>query len=227
MGKNTDTKEKLLETATQLIWQSNYSNVGVNEICQQAGVTKGSFYHYFETKADLFYEASEHHWLGMKKDLDALFSPAFSSLEHLENLIQFVVFKQKGDSQGDGNPVSGCPFFTAGGQAGANEKRVREASQAMSEHAVKYCVVLARNLKAENVLNSQADPQQVGRLVHQFIQGLLMYGRVYSDLEVVKTDLREGLYRLLDLQHEYRQSWADSEPFVQDDVLSLTVGGNT
>ena len=224
MGKQTDTKEKLLETATQLIWQSNYSNVGVNEICQQAGVTKGSFYHYFETKADLFYEASEHHWVRMKKDLDALFSPPFTPLEHLENLIQFIINIQRKAKHGDDNPVSGCPFFTAGGQAGANEIRVREASQEMSEHAVKYCVALVRNLKVENVLNSELDPQQVGRLIHQFIQGLLIYGRVYSDLDIVKIDLREGLYRLVDLQHEFRQSWADSEPFFQGDILSLTVG---
>ena len=90
MRTHTDTKEKLLDTATQLIWQSNYSNVGVNDICQQAGVTKGSFYYYFETKADLFYEACQHHWCSMKKDLDAIFSPTYTPQEQLENLIQFV-----------------------------------------------------------------------------------------------------------------------------------------
>ena len=220
MGKHTDTKHKLLETAIKLIWQSNYTNVGVNEICQQAGVTKGSFYHYFETKADLFYEASEYHWIGLKKDLDALFSPDFSPLEHLENLIQFVVGMQKKGDEGDGNPVSGCPFFTAGGQAGVNENRVREASQQMSEHAVRYCVALVRNLKAEGVLGSEPDPHQVGRLIHEFMQGLLIYGRVYSDLNVVKTDLREGLYRLLDLQHQYRRTWPETGVTFSVEALS-------
>ena len=118
MRTHTDTKEKLLDTAIQLIWQSNYSNVGVNDICQQAGVTKGSFYYYFETKADLFYEACQHYWCSMKKDMDAIFSPTFTAQEQLENLIQYVVDKQKKDEHGDDNPVSGCPFFTSGGQAG-------------------------------------------------------------------------------------------------------------
>jgi len=222
MTKHTGTKEKLLETAIQLIWQSNYTNVGVNDICQQAGVTKGSFYHYFETKADLFYEASQHYWLGMKKDLDALYSPTFSPLEHLENLIQFIISKQDQTTHGDGNPVSGCPFFTAGGQAGSGEDRVREASREMSEHAVKYNVALVRNLKADNGLNGDPDPRQVGRLINQFIQGLLLYGRVYSDLGVVKTDLREGLYRLIDLKHEYRRQWPDSETSSEETVLALT-----
>lgn len=222
MSKQTSTKEKLLETATLLIWQSNYSNVGVNEICQQAGVTKGSFYHYFETKADLFYEASEHHWLGIKKELDALYSPTFTPLEHLENLLQFVIDKQGHGKDENSNPVSGCPFFTAGGQAGSGEERVREASRQMSEHAVKYNVALVRNLKAENLLKSDLDPHQLGRLINQFIQGLLIYGRVYSDLDVVKTDLREGLYRLVDLKDEYRQPWSHSENSTQEHILALS-----
>ena len=224
MSKHTGTKEKLLETATLLIWQSNYSNVGVNEICQQAGVTKGSFYHYFETKADLFYEATEHHWLGMKKDLDALFSPDFTPVEQLENFIQFVmdISTQKESSHGDDNPVSGCPFFTAGGQAGSGETRVREASQNMSNHAVKYMAALVRNLKAEDALNSDPDLQQVGRLLHQFIQGLLIYGRVYTDLGVVKVDLREGIYRLIDLKPEYRRPWPSRRSTSQERVPALT-----
>ena len=221
MSRHTGTKEKLLETATQLIWQSNYTNVGVNEICQQAGVTKGSFYHYFETKADLFYEASMHHWECMKKDLDALYSPTFTPLEHLENLIQFIINKQDEAKHRDGNPVSGCPFFTAGGQTGSGEDRVREASREMSERCVTYNVALVRNLKAESLLNGDPDPLQVARLLHHFIQGLLIYGRVYADLGVVKTDLREGVYRLIDLKQEYRRSWGDAESTPEEIPLAL------
>ena len=82
----------------------------------------------------------------------------------------------------------------------------------MSDNAVKYTEALVRNLKSAGALNGDPDPLQVGRLIHQFIQGLLIYGRVYFDLEVVKTDLREGLYRLVDLKQEYRQPWLDSAP---------------
>ena len=223
MTKHTATKEKLLDKAIELIWQSNYSNVGVNDICQQAGVTKGSFYHYFETKADLFYEASRHYWEGMKKDLDALYSPTFTPLEHLENLIQFVINKQDKTKPQDGNPVSGCPFFTAGGQAGSGEDRVREASREMSERCVTYNMALVRNLKAEHLLNGDPDPLQLARLLHHYVQGLLIYGRVCADLRVVKTDLREGIYRLIDLKQEYRQPWPDeSGSSFEEEPLELT-----
>ena len=204
MRKHTITKDKLLETAISLIWQSNYTNVGVNDICKQAGVTKGSFYHYFDTKADLFCEASDHYWQELKKDLDEIFSPSHTPLEQLENLIQLVINKQQHD-RSDGNPVSGCPFFTSGAQAGTDEVKVRASARELSDKAVKYSAALVRNLKAEGMLNGDPNPQQLGRLLHQFIQGLLTFGRVHFDLDVVKSDLREGVYRLTDLKHEYRK----------------------
>jgi TetR/AcrR family transcriptional regulator, transcriptional repressor for nem operon len=209
MRKPTDTKDKLLETAISLIWQSNYSNVGVNDICTHAGVTKGSFYHYFETKADLFCEASDHYWEDLKKDLDEIYSPSYTPLEQLENLIQLVLAKQELNKQ-DGNPVSGCPFFTSGAQAGTEEAKVRLAAREMSDKAVKYSAALVRNLNAEGLLRGNPNPQQLGRLLHQFIQGLLIFGRVYFDINVVKTDLREGVYRLLDLKCEYRRQASDN-----------------
>lgn len=204
MLRPTETKDKLLQTAILLIWQSNYSNVGVNEICKQAGVTKGSFYHYFETKADLFCEASEYYWRELKKELDKIFSPSNTPLQQLHKFIKLILIKQQ-LNMADGNPVSGCPFFTSGAQAGIGDDKVRSAACEMSDNAVKYSTALVRNLKAEDMLNGNPEPRQLGRLLHQYIQGLLSFGRVYYDLDVVKTDLREGVYRLIDLKEEYRR----------------------
>ena len=43
MRAPSETREKLLQTAIDLVWQSNYCSVGVAEICARAGVTKGAF----------------------------------------------------------------------------------------------------------------------------------------------------------------------------------------
>jgi len=211
MRNPAETRERLLDTAIQLIWQSNYSNVGVNDICCRAGVTKGAFYHHFESKAELYCAASQHYWEGLKKELDELYSPASGSLELLENVIGFVTARQASlhatSKEGPGQPaVVGCPFFTSGGQAGTDEEKVRLAAAEMSAKGVRYYAALARRLKEDGYLNGDPDPQQLGRLMQQFVQGLLMYARVENSLAGVSLDLREGLYRLLDLKQAHRRA---------------------
>lgn len=46
-------KEKLLDAAQGLMLAKGYTATTVDEICKEAGLTKGSFFHYFESKEDL------------------------------------------------------------------------------------------------------------------------------------------------------------------------------
>ena len=230
MRNPAETRDRLLDTAIQLIWQSNYSNVGVNDICCRAGVTKGAFYHHFASKADLYCAASKHYWEDLKRKLDALYSPSCGSLELLENVIGFVLARQRSEvapsaDAADRPAVVGCPFFTSGGQAGTQEEKVRLAAAEMSEKGVRYYVALARRLKADGYLTGDPDPTQLGRLIYQFVQGLLMYGRVENSLAVVEVDLREGLYRLLDLQQEHRRALETSPPVATEGLTPRTVSG--
>jgi TetR/AcrR family transcriptional repressor of nem operon len=209
------TRERLLDTAIQLVWQSNYNSVGVNEICARAGVTKGAFYHHFESKADLYYAACGHYWEEIKKELDAIYSPSYTPLENLENLIKFVIDRQDGRhlgceaSEGETLDVVGCPFFTCGGQVGVTEEKVRQASIEMAENGMRYYVALVRGLKADGALRGDPDPVQLSRSLFQYMQGVLIYARVMNSLATVETDLREGFYRLLDLKPENRRKTAE------------------
>jgi TetR/AcrR family transcriptional repressor of nem operon len=47
------TKEKLLDAAQRLMLGKGFPATTVDEICETAGLTKGSFFHYFESKDDL------------------------------------------------------------------------------------------------------------------------------------------------------------------------------
>ncbi|MBR5752988.1 MAG: TetR/AcrR family transcriptional regulator [Clostridia bacterium] len=47
------TKDELSRTAIRLFREEGYRNVTVNKICEAAGVTKGSFYHHFDSKDDI------------------------------------------------------------------------------------------------------------------------------------------------------------------------------
>jgi TetR/AcrR family transcriptional regulator, transcriptional repressor for nem operon len=70
-----DTRTRLVEVAMDLIWPRSYGAVSVDMICKASGVFKGSFYHFFPTKADLMAAALEHYWLTNQPHFDRIFSP--------------------------------------------------------------------------------------------------------------------------------------------------------
>lgn len=52
-----ETKRKIFETAVHLIKEKGYSNITISEICKIAGVAKGSFYVYYNSKEDIVRES--------------------------------------------------------------------------------------------------------------------------------------------------------------------------
>jgi len=53
MGRTSTAKARLIATAMEIMYIRGYTAVGVHEICTQAGVHKGSFYHFFPSKQAL------------------------------------------------------------------------------------------------------------------------------------------------------------------------------
>jgi TetR/AcrR family transcriptional repressor of nem operon len=47
------TRHKLLDAAQELMLAKGYTATSVEEVCQRAGLTKGSFFHYFQSKEHL------------------------------------------------------------------------------------------------------------------------------------------------------------------------------
>ena len=69
-----DTKQKLFNTAVDLIWENSYGSISVDDICNRAGVNKGSFYYAFKSKSELAVAAFENHWNKKRPLLDEVFS---------------------------------------------------------------------------------------------------------------------------------------------------------
>lgn len=51
------TKNKVFETASELIKEKGYDNVTVSQICNKAGVAKGTFYVHYKSKEDIIKES--------------------------------------------------------------------------------------------------------------------------------------------------------------------------
>ena len=59
---NLRVRESLLDAGERLIHERGYNGVGVKEIVDTAGVPKGSFYSYFDSKEALVVEVVQRYW---------------------------------------------------------------------------------------------------------------------------------------------------------------------
>ena len=82
--KHRDTRQHLLDTGRDILAARGFSSVGLSAILQAAGVPKGSFYHYFQSKEQFGQALLEDYFASYVQDLDARFAddstPAISRL---------------------------------------------------------------------------------------------------------------------------------------------------
>jgi len=87
-----DSRQRILDAALYVIRAKGYSAARVEDICEAAGLTKGSFFHHFSSKEDLALAAAEH----FSAFAESIFSNApyrFLS-DPLDRLIGYVDFRK-------------------------------------------------------------------------------------------------------------------------------------
>jgi TetR/AcrR family transcriptional repressor of nem operon len=87
-----ESKAKLLDAAVQVIRAKGYSATTVDDVCRTAGLTKGSFFHHFESKQQLALEAAAH----FSSRADELFARApYRALpDPVDRLLGYVDFRK-------------------------------------------------------------------------------------------------------------------------------------
>lgn len=88
---DSPTRIKLLDAALRQLRLRGYAGTSVDDICRAAGVTKGSFFHYFASKEDLALAAAEH-FAAMARGLFAA-APYHQHADPLDRLLGYVDFR--------------------------------------------------------------------------------------------------------------------------------------
>jgi len=75
----SDVRQHLLDTGKALILGKGFTAVGLSEVLSTAGVPKGSFYYYFESKEQFGEALLESYFSAYLRSLDTLLGPAGGS----------------------------------------------------------------------------------------------------------------------------------------------------
>lgn len=195
--KTTDSRERLLDAATEILWRHGYRAASVDAVCQQAGVKKGSFYWYFESKDALVLAVLERAWAERRPLLDAVFSASLSPLARFEAYFDLVERRQA-DLKARYGRVLGCFFTTLGNDAYEQSSAVADSVRESLARYQRYFTTTLRDLDAVGLARIE-DPVAKANDLFVFMEGALISARVRDDLTVVSR-IRPVALRLIGLE---------------------------
>jgi TetR/AcrR family transcriptional repressor of nem operon len=95
MTKSLPTKERLLRSAIRLFMRHGYQVVSVDAICADASAHKGSFYHAYESKADILCTALERIWHQNRSEILQAVAESSSPMDRLERHLDWFLQSQR------------------------------------------------------------------------------------------------------------------------------------
>ncbi len=196
MGRVSDAKVRLMDAVLELIWTGSYGSTTIDHICEKAGVKKGSFYYFFDSKGDLAVTAIDADWPRHRAELDAIFSATVPPLERLRKYCDFS-YKFQVELRQKYGCVLGCPVFSLGAEISTQEDQIRiqEKIMAILEYKRKYFETAIRDADAAGLIHAP-DAAAKSRSLFAYYQGLLTQARIQDNLEILREAVR-GTWDLL------------------------------
>ncbi|MCB1062469.1 MAG: TetR/AcrR family transcriptional regulator [Verrucomicrobiae bacterium] len=194
MARVSDAKERLIEAVIELIWTGSYGSTSVDSICERAGVKKGSFYHFFESKTALALAGIEFAWEGHRAELDGIFSPVRPPLERLSLCLKNLVDEQESQMKKHGH-VLGCPVHSLGAEISTLDEGLRKKLQEILAQYVCYYESAIRDANTQGLIDTP-DAAATARVVFAYTEGVLGHARIWNDLRRLD-ELEAGLFAIL------------------------------
>ncbi len=199
MGRTSDAKERLIEAVIELIWNGSYGSTSVDQICERAGVKKGSFYHFFESKTELALAGIEHGWVEHRKKLDQVFSPVVAPLDRIWKCFADFREEQKEIQEKYGR-VLGCPVHSLGAEISTVDERLRNKLQEILAQFIRYYESAIRDAHFQGIIEAP-DAPALARILFAYGEGLLLHARIWNDLSYLD-EIEAGARRILGVKND-------------------------
>lgn len=188
MGEKTkgeQGKEKLIECAARLFLHKGYSATGINEILDNAAMTKGSFYFYFSSKKELAIKVSEYYRENLKRWILSKFEGGVNSWE---DFVTSLIGDKIADAEQE--RYFGCPVAVLGTEVAYLEPEIAEKYTEIFQGMIQ---LFERILKRSGI--SEERVPKLAKQAFILYEGHLLYYRISKDIHQLEL-LREELIAL-------------------------------
>jgi len=201
IARPTSAREKLLDAALVVIRSKGYSATTVDDLCHAAGVTKGAFFHHFESKQQLAVAAAGH----FASMAERVFSSApYRALpDPVDRLLAYVDFR-KAILQGE-LPMFTCLLGTMVQEAYETHPAIREACDThISEHAGTLAADISLAIEQRGMKPGWT-AEGLGLYMQAVIQGAFVLAKAKHGSEVASACL-DHLRRYLETLFNYTEA---------------------
>ncbi|MDR5828204.1 TetR/AcrR family transcriptional regulator [Caballeronia sp. LP006] len=193
-SETVDVRENIITVGQRLIGAKGFSAVGLNEILTEAGVPKGSFYHYFGSKDAFGVALLERYFEDYLNDLDqTLAQPGLSMAQRLTNYWSIWQETQSFfDCQGK------CLAVKLGAEVADMSEAMRATLKRGTAGIVSRLASAIEIGVAEGSLSIEGDPQSVAQSLYQLWLGASIMVKIVRNTQPfeVATTTTQQILRL-------------------------------
>ena len=185
MGRTSDAREKILKAAQSLIELRGYSALGVAEICTAAGVPKGSFYYFFESKEALALAVLDEHWRVQQADWERILGGGAEPLARLRELFEETEAGLRAGQQSCGS-VLGCMFGNLTLELSNQTASIRQRLQEIFEAQVQMVAKVVADAQSRGDA-AVADTSAAAQALVAQLEGQVLFAKLYNDTQRLET----------------------------------------
>lgn len=173
--RNPQTKARLIDAAHELMLSKGYAATSVEDVCRSAGLTKGSFFHYFQGKEDLGRQVADHFYQCAQKGFGPLVAGIQDPLERV-----FTYLDVRAGLADDAAHLR-CMLGTFVQELFTTHPELRELCAAHLDHHIEW---LARDLEQARQLycpEATWEARSVSELLQSILQGAMILAKASQD----------------------------------------------
>ena len=181
-----DTKRRLLDAAMHLMLRQGFSATTVDEICAEADLTKGSFFHYFKSKDEIGEDVLEYFSTRKQQQFaGAKFNALADPLEKLHGLLDFIIESGRGATQ-----VQGCLCGNFAQELAHTHPRIRAQCDVNFTSFAQSIQTMLREAKAKYCPKAGFDPEGVSLMFVSLLQGSMLLAKARKDKALLAENIK-------------------------------------
>ena len=173
-----ENRERILDNAAQLFREHGFDGIGLNDLMQSAGLTRGGFYGHFESKDDLAAQATRRAMQVNRKQWK----------KQTDRSLQAWVRTYLSDAHRD-HFGAGCALVALAGDAARGGSAVK---QVFADGVAS----LAATLQAQMPADAPAEQREQALVMLSTLVGAVLLSRAVGDSELSR-ELREAAHKHL------------------------------